>query len=94
MRISWTTPALQDFAAAGEYLVERNPRVAARLEKLVMERINMLVDFPNIGRPGRVTGTRELVIDGTPYIVTYQVLSDSIAIVAFLHGRQQWPDAF
>ena len=52
-----------------------------------------LVEFPESGRPGRVMGTRELVISGTPYVAAYIVTPISIRILRVLHGAQQWPDA-
>ena len=50
-----------------------------------------LVDFPESGRPGRIAGTRELVIPRTPYVAAYVVLADRIRILRVLHGAQIWP---
>jgi toxin ParE1/3/4 len=50
-----------------------------------------LTEFPESGRPGRVTGPRELVIPRTPYIAAYMLASDTMRI---LHGAQMWPDKF
>ena len=44
------------------------------------------------GRPGRVAGTRELVVTGTPYVAAYQVTRETVRILRVLHGAQQWPD--
>ncbi len=46
-----------------------------------------LGDFPESGRPGRVSGTRELVIAGTPYIAAYRVVGETIRILRVLHGH-------
>jgi addiction module RelE/StbE family toxin len=51
-----------------------------------------LRDFPESGRPGRVAGTRELVVTGTPYVAAYQVTDTAVRILRVLHGAQQWPD--
>ena len=44
------------------------------------------------GRPGRVPGTRELVIPRTPYVAAYALTRDCIRILRVLHGAQMWPD--
>jgi toxin ParE1/3/4 len=44
-----------------------------------------------MGRPGRVSGTRELVIPGTPYIVPYRVRGGKLEILRILHATQRWP---
>ena len=56
-----------------------------------MERLR---EFPALGRPGRVEGTRELIIAGTPYIVPYRVRGDTVEIITVLHSAQRWPDRF
>jgi toxin ParE1/3/4 len=50
-----------------------------------------LVRFPESGRPGRRSGTHELVIGRTPYLVVYHALGGTIQILRVLHGRQRWP---
>jgi toxin ParE1/3/4 len=47
---------------------------------------------PGRGRPGRISGTRELVVVGTPYIVAYRVHANDIEILTIQHGAQLWPD--
>ena len=56
--------------------------------------ISRLVTFPEMGRRGRVPGTRELVITSQPYIVAYRIRGQTIDILAVLHGAQKWPDQF
>ena len=51
----------------------------------------LLVDNPELGRPGRVAGTRELVISGTRLIVAYRVQGEEIQLLRLLHGSQRWP---
>ena len=48
--------------------------------------------FPEMGHPGRIDGTRELVISNTPYIAAYRIADNSVRILRVLHGAQQWPD--
>jgi toxin ParE1/3/4 len=50
------------------------------------------VRLPNIGRPGRVPGTRELVVSGTPFVTVYRVESNVLWVLRVLHGARRWPD--
>ena len=45
-------------------------------------------------RPGRVPGTRELVIPRTPFVVPYRLKSDIIQILRVYHGAHRWPKSF
>jgi plasmid stabilization system protein ParE len=51
----------------------------------------MLRRFPAMGHDGRVIGTRELVVAGTPYIAVYRKGRTSVRVLRVLHGAQQWP---
>jgi plasmid stabilization system protein ParE len=46
------------------------------------------------GREGRVTGTRELVIRGTPFIVAYRLERNEVSILAVMHAARKWPGEF
>ncbi len=94
MKVRWTTPASQDFTAAGEWFAERDPGAARTMLGLVLEQVAMLADFPQLGHSGRVAGTRELVVAGTPFILAYQIRREGIAVVGFLHAKRKWPERF
>lgn len=91
MRLEWTLPAFEDIQEAGRYIALDDPRAAKRMAERVREAVEYLVDQPNIGRPGRVQGTRELVISGTPFIAVYWVRGDVVQILRLLHHARQWP---
>lgn len=59
-----------------------------------MSRIVWSPENPEIGRTGRVSGTRELVIRGTPFIVPYRAVGGDIHILRVYHGARKWPDRF
>ena len=92
MQIRWTPAALRDLAAIRAYIATDDPRSAARQIARVLDAIGRLSGFPMSGRVGRRSGTRELVVARTPYIVAYRVRSDDIELLRILHGRQHWPD--
>ena len=52
----------------------------------------LLPENPQIGRPGRVPGTRELIIPKTPFIVPYRLQGNAIQILRIYHGARRWPE--
>jgi addiction module RelE/StbE family toxin len=77
-----------------ERIAADNPTAAARMVARIRTAVERLAAVPGAGRPGRVVGTRELVISGTPYIVPYRVRGDAVQIITILHGAQRWPERF
>jgi toxin ParE1/3/4 len=75
-----------------ERIADQDPAAARRIVARIRASVEQLTTMPGIGRPGRVAGTRELVIVGTPYIVPYRVEGDAVQIITVLHGAQKWPD--
>lgn len=94
MKLTWTEPARQDLREIFTYIAEENPNAARRLLAEIKERAILLQDNPQIGRAGRVDGTRELVIAGTQYILPYRLKEQQIQILAVFHGARLWPDSF
>ncbi len=91
MQPRWTTAAAADLEGIAEYLFEKSPQNAAPLVRKIYEAPSILRIYPNLGRPGKKVGTRELVITPLPYIVIYQILEDTLYVVRILHGAQDWP---
>ncbi len=58
------------------------------------EAVSHLATQPGMGRPGRVDGTREFVVAGTPYIIPYRVRGETVELLAVMHGARRWPDTF
>jgi toxin ParE1/3/4 len=93
MRLVWTGPALRDLAAARAYIALDNPSAAFQQMEFVFAAVETLPRFPESSRPGRRAGTRELVVNRTPFIVPYRIRGDVIELLRVLHGRQRWPDS-
>jgi toxin ParE1/3/4 len=92
MRIRWTEFAARDLTGICDYIRERNgPDTAYKTALRIYESIGGLVQFPHRGRRGRKSGTRELVLAGTPFVVIYRIHEDVIEITRILHGAQKWP---
>ena len=88
MRLVWTKPARADINAIWDYLAERNPYAAEMVDSRILRDVEGLIAFPKRGRPGRVAGTRELVIPSLPYIVVYGIGSTEVVIYRVVHGAQ------
>ncbi len=91
MKIVWSLIAYDDLRQIEDYVGERNPKAAERMAQAIRRSVESLARDPAMGRPGRVPGTRELVITRTPYVVIYTVSAERVEIAAVLHGRQKWP---
>lgn len=90
MRLFWAQPALADREAIFEHLELDSPRAAVKVDDQIAAAVRRLLDFPESGRPGRVAGTRELVVPHTPFIAAYVVTADRVRILRILHGAQVW----
>jgi addiction module RelE/StbE family toxin len=94
MRIVFSPQASADLRDIFLYIADDNPAAARAVLKRIRSRISDLQDSPYLGRPGRVPGTRELVIPGTPYLIPYQVSGGELQILRVYHGSRQWPERF
>jgi len=93
LRLGWTRLAEQDLEAIAEYVGQDSPAAAARVVlELIDQAATLLPAHPAIGRPGRVLGTRELVIGHLPYIIAYRVRDRDVEILRVLHTSRAWPD--
>ncbi|WP_440029681.1 type II toxin-antitoxin system RelE/ParE family toxin [Chromobacterium amazonense] len=91
MRVLWLKKALKDFEAEAAYLHENHPAAAQAMAQAMRAAVQGLVDFPARGRPGRVPGTRELVLDGYPYLIPYRVKGDTVQILRLFHTSRRLP---
>jgi toxin ParE1/3/4 len=91
----WSPEAIDDLAALRAYIEQDNPAAAQRVVGRIIENVEALLpDNPDMGRPGRVPGTRELVIPRTPFVVPYRVVGTTLQILRVYHGARRWPKAF
>lgn len=90
MDLSWTLEAIRDREAIYDYIEVDNPTAALALDELIEEKAGRLVDHPDLGRPGRVSDTRELVAHQN-YVLVYDVMGDMVRILRVLHVARQWP---
>ena len=91
MRVDWLREAAANVSEIKAYIAADDPAAALRIGQRIVDAAEQLVAFPFSGRPGRVAGSRELVVTGSPYIIAYRVAGETVQIVRVLHGARQWP---
>jgi toxin ParE1/3/4 len=91
LKVEWTETAKAHLLGLDDYLYERSPGGAERVVDQIYEAVRRLEQFPFAGRPGRVAGTREMVVTTTHYIVAYRIRREVVQILAVMHGAQRWP---
>lgn len=91
MSLQWLPKAIANRVEQIAYIAQDNPLAAIAQGDRIAEQVNMLLEHPQMGRPGRKKGTRELVSSRAPFVVVYRVSGTRIEVVRLLHGSQQWP---
>ena len=93
MRLRWTRLAEGDLDDIAAYIGQDSPPAAARVVLELMDQAEaLLTRHSAIGRPGRVLGTRELVIRDLPYVIPYRIRDNYVEILRVLHTSRRWPD--
>ena len=77
-----------------EYIARDNPDAAREVYAYIRARVNELAQHPEIGRPGRVFGTRELVIERYPFLVPYRIRGNEVQIIRVFHTSQRLPESW
>ena len=87
----WVRTALENLDALVRYIARDDPAAARRVVAAIERSVALLQHYPAAGRPGRVEGTRELVVPGTPYIIPYRVHRQTVEILRVFHAARKWP---
>jgi len=91
MKVVWSRRAVQHLVALREYIAKDSEQSAVLVATRIPDAVDLLETQPEMGRPGRVVGTRELVIPDTPYLIPYRIRNGRLELIAVFHGRQKWP---
>jgi len=91
MRIRWLRTALRNLDEEAAYIAAEDPAAARLVVGRVLAAVGQLADQPGLGRPGRVPGTRELVVLETRYLVPYRVRRDAVEILRVFHTSRRLP---
>jgi toxin ParE1/3/4 len=88
--LEWKASAVADLMAIVDYISDDNPDAALALMDEIQGKVEQLPAHPKRCRPGRVNGTRELVVRPN-YIVVYAETSAVVTVLRVLHAAQMWP---
>ena len=94
MRVSWLRRALENLDDEAAYMAQDSAQIAAEFVVHLRAATLTLADHPNIGRPGRVPGTRELVVTRFPYTLPYRVRGGVVEMLRVFHTARKWPRRF
>lgn len=90
MRVVWTPEALQDRVDVWDYIAVENLRAAARMDEFFSDAAARLLSHPKLGRPGKIQGTRELILHES-YRLVYEISGETVWLLALVHTARQWP---
>ena len=92
MKLAWYLLAERDLEQAAAYVRLDNPAAADKVELRLRTAVEHLARFPDAGRPGRTSGTRELVVRDLPFVIRYRVKDDAVQILRIFHTARRWVD--
>ena len=91
MRLKWLPAALRNLDSEASYIAADEPAAARLVVERVLAAVGLLAEQPGLGRPGRVAGTRELLVPKTRYIVPYRVRGNTVEILRVFHTSRRPP---
>ena len=94
MPIKWLATALRNLEEEAEFVARENPAAAQALVQRIHTAVNHLEANPQLGRPGRIHGTRELVVANSPYVIPYRVRPrlNRVEVLRVFHASRRLPE--
>lgn len=74
-----------------EFIAADDPASARRAAADIHAAVSRLDGFPEIGKPGRRRGTRELALPRLPFVIVYRARPGRVTILRLLHTSRIWP---
>jgi len=93
MAIVWLEGAVDDLNEIVDYIAARNPTASAKVAAALYDAAAHLDSHPRMGRRGRLSGTRELVVARLPFIIVYRIEYNRVEVLRVIHGRRDWHTA-
>ena len=89
MQVSWLRTALRNLDDEASYIAHDSPQAAQQVVQRVLTAAALLAEQPGLGRPGRVPGTRELLVPKTRYVVPYRVRGRLLEVLRVFHSSRR-----
>jgi plasmid stabilization system protein ParE len=91
VKIEWSAGAVADLDRFADFLQSRFPTMARIVGREIVQKVDLLVQRPELGRP--LSGhrdRRQIVVRvlNASYIVEYRLLADRLMILRVFHGRE------
>lgn len=90
-RVRWTSKAINRLRFIGNFKAKDNRPAAVAVITRMRYASLVLADQPEMGRVGRIDGTRELMFSDLPYSLAYRVTDEGVDILAVVPTGRQWP---
>jgi toxin ParE1/3/4 len=96
VQIKWLRKTLQNLDREASYIAREDPAAAQKVVQRIHAAVSLLSMNPALGHPGRIDGTRKLVVPGTRYIVPYRVMPrlDRVEILRVFHSSRKLPESW
>jgi toxin ParE1/3/4 len=91
MRVRWLRQAIANLHEEASFIATDDPVAARLVVERVLKAVSRLANQPALGRPGRVPGTRELIVPKTRYVLPYRVRNESVEILRVFHASRRLP---
>jgi len=85
MQVVLAAPAERDLTSIIDYIALDNPPAAEKVFRSIEAALRRLPDFPELGRSGRLPGTREVRVSSLPYLIVYGATADCVTVFAIFH---------
>lgn len=85
--IVFTELALSDLKNIRDHIGSKNPDAASRVSIQIVAACDRLEYLPERGRPGLISGTRE-VVSCWPYMIVYRTVKQRVEILRIWHSSQ------
>ena len=92
-KVAWLRLALSDLEELAAHIGNDDPEAGAHIAEQVWQASQSLARAPNRARPGRVPGTRELILPNLRFFIVFRVRDDSVQILRILHSARKYPPA-
>ena len=91
MKLRYTPRAKLDLAEIHDYIAQENTQAARRVLQLIRKAADTLLKNSQLGRTGRIAGTRELTVGRFPFMLAYRIEAEEIHL-AVVHTSRLWPE--